>query len=261
MDLESYARRLPALSQCVGQPEPRFPCGPGATVLVGRVVTPQAAIAVGRYLLVNPVTVWGPEIEGATASLSVETSTTIPVYLVGPGVAKPGDMLICRFLDHRWVADRMATRVSDGIVVTGCPCSGGSAGTTPATLFMHVTHPELNFEYFRSCTLEYQPTPAVYAPLGIGANNHFSRETFVDSLSGESFRYLFRCELGLYVLRMVFAVSAVASPAMTAVLYQWLIGFPGNHCGFPGNPFLLSNGRIHQTGDARTVVTINTLGS
>lgn len=89
--------------RAAGTLPPRFPT-PGSAVMVGQVVT--AAPAVGKFLRVNPVNVTGPEAEGGTGVTAAVTAVSVPVYLVGPGVPKTGDLLVCRFVDYRWVAER-----------------------------------------------------------------------------------------------------------------------------------------------------------
>lgn len=81
----------------------RLPGPGGSPAFVGKVVT--ASPAVGRYLLVNPVTVTGDETVGSLGAYSVDTSTTVPVYLVGTVAPSTGHNLICRFVDYRWVAE------------------------------------------------------------------------------------------------------------------------------------------------------------
>jgi len=72
--------------------------------MVGRVTTPTASIEVKKYLVVNPVRILGTEAEGQAGTLTVDTSVSQPVYLVGPGKPAQGDDLICERLTHRWVA-------------------------------------------------------------------------------------------------------------------------------------------------------------
>jgi hypothetical protein len=252
--LNESQRRIP-------RPDEPLPGEMGTACMVGRVVTASPAIAVGEFLMVNPVSVVGAEVEGGAGGTVVDSSTAVPVYLVGPQPAQQGDLLICRSVQFRWVAERGGRSHSGGVVATGCPCSGGAAGTTPATLFMHVDHPELNVQNFRPATLVYGPTDAAYLPLSIGPFNWFSAESFPELGGIQSFRYLFRCESGYYTLRKIYVTSIAGSPSLSSVIYKWLIGFPGNNCDLPNNPFRLSAGQIYTGGDPTTHVTIDTVST
>jgi hypothetical protein len=143
------------------------------------------------------------------------------------------------------------------VVAAGCPCSGGLAGKTPVTVFMHVVHPELNQNNFNACTLVYQDTPPAYALLSLGAKNWFSNESFVYPTT-DHYRYIFRCESGYYILRQIFVTSIFGSPHLGSVIYRWLIGFDGNQCEGPPRDrhFQLPAGQIYTNGDPTTVVSI-----
>ncbi|GAC1472969.1 MAG: hypothetical protein NVSMB9_20850 [Isosphaeraceae bacterium] len=233
--------------------------GTEAGTMVGRVVTPSAQIAVGKFLTVQPVSIFGDEVEAGMAVTVVDTSASVPVYLVGPRPAQQGDLLVCRFVQFRWVADRGGS-TQEGVIGKGCTCSGGVAGSTPATVYQHVvvsSYPDNTI--FFPATLEYGSTPPEYMPLAIGDENWFSRETFHDQGSSQdAFRYLFRCESGMYVLRKAYAQSIHGSPYMTPYLYLWGIGFPGNNCQTAEKPFQLNVGRIYTGGDPQTRVVIDT---
>jgi hypothetical protein len=84
---------------------PRFTT-PAPAAMVGRVVSAAASIAVGKFLLVIPVSALGSETEGGTATLTDRSAATVPVYLIGPGLPQPGDLLVCRYVDFRWVAEK-----------------------------------------------------------------------------------------------------------------------------------------------------------
>jgi hypothetical protein len=127
---------LKALKSDVGELVPGLsvPEIEGPTVLIGHVTTPRSSITVGCFLMVNPVTVLGTEGEGAIPTFSIDTSTKIPVYLVGPAKAQQGDNLICRRVDYRFVAERQSTKGSILTTTPGCPCASG-----PQTIFMTAT--------------------------------------------------------------------------------------------------------------------------
>ena len=78
----------------------------GSRAFIGKVATATASIAVGKFLTVNPVTVTGAEVERGPATLTVDTTSTVLVDLVGPGLPATGDYLLCRWTDYRWAAER-----------------------------------------------------------------------------------------------------------------------------------------------------------
>ena len=95
---------------------------------------------VGKFLLVNPVEVLGAEVEGGAPAYSVGMAV-VPVYLAGPWVPMVGDLLVCRFVDFRWVADRqgrgtMGPGACTGLLLPGsvnyvyfsCPNGGFTSG-------------------------------------------------------------------------------------------------------------------------------------
>lgn len=172
----------------------------GSPAFLGRVIT--ASPAVGKFLLVHPVTVLGAETEGGAGTLTVDTSASVPVLLVGPAAAVTGDDLVCRFVGDRWVAERMTSGSGSGPVnLPGCPCTA-----VPRTLVMTLNNPVANNinNTWHSCTFLYQPSEPSY---GFGANCHLSTSTFADdfqTIYGEVFYYWFRCLAGA-----VYAVGRV----------------------------------------------------
>lgn len=136
---------------------------------------------------------------------------------------------------------------TNATLLLGCPCP------VPTTLYMTVTHPEVNFGMFQDCILQYGPVPAALAPLGLGANAMLSTAFFHDDFSTDNFRYLFFCSSGFWCLTRVYETSIYGSPYLEATRYRWLSGLSGNTC----SPFLLTNGRIFSGGDASTVITLS----
>lgn len=98
------------------------PGGGGSPAFVGRVITTGSTYG-GVYCLVHPCTVTGAEVEGGAGTIAVDTSITIPVYLLGPGAAQPGDDLVVRWADWRWVAERMGGGPAAVPTLTCSPCS------------------------------------------------------------------------------------------------------------------------------------------
>ena len=102
-----------------GRATTRLAADPGAPAMVGRVVSPAAKIAPKKYLLVQPVSVLGAECEGCAPTLTAGTAT-IPALLLGPRVPAPGDDLVCRFVDHRWVVEQSSAPSGGGLPPPYC---------------------------------------------------------------------------------------------------------------------------------------------
>lgn len=79
------------------------PPPPGCAAFVGQVAAGSSP-SVGEFFLVNPVTVGGAEVLGGAGDFDAGAAA-VPVYLVGPGTPGVGDMLVCRSVDFRWVAE------------------------------------------------------------------------------------------------------------------------------------------------------------
>ena len=131
-----------------------------------------ASPAVGKFLMMNPVSVLGAESEGAAGVITVNSSVKVPVYLVGPGVPQTGDLLVCRFVDYRWVTQRRTPTSHPG---SGA-CTGYLVPITPS--FVYFACPNGGFGGNRVSLPMTQATPAcglgpfpVY-PLGGGFPNH-----------------------------------------------------------------------------------------
>ena len=158
LDRERYRRLEPADddSLAVGRREPGLP---GEAAFLGLVTT--LAPAVGHYCLVTRQTVGGTQTEGSAGAF-VAGLAGIPVYLVGPAAPVTGDLLVCRWSDHRWVAERgTGSGGGGGIIIPGCPCS-----SSPATLHMTSTNPSSNNHMFQNATIVWGPTPAGLSGLG-----------------------------------------------------------------------------------------------
>jgi hypothetical protein len=220
----------------------RFTADTGAA-FVGQVVSPTAAIAVGKFLLVNPVSFLGRESEGSPGVATVDTSTTVAVYLIGPGTPATGDRLVCRFIDYRWVAERRKPggKGPPTHVLNGCPCTA-----IPDSLSVVVPVPDYSpFGYptIRPDTLTFGPTPpdcpnaAIYPGYwGVSALQY--------QPAGQSFplifRNTFRCVGGQYFLSQWITKDSGGPIADSGFynVFKWLIGFSGNSC----SPFKLTNG-------------------
>ena len=227
------------------EPREMSPPRPGTSSpsLLGSVVT--ASTTAGHYLKFNPCQVLGAETEGGAGVVKIRTPLPL-AYFVGPGTAVAGDLVVVKWAGNRWVCGRKGTG-SSPITLPGCPCA------VPRTLNMSVVHPEGNFGMFQNATIVYGPVPANLALLSMGANAYLSTAQFQDTTTLDYFRYWFLCTGGYYCISRVYATSIYGSPYVDAIRYRWLAGLPGNTC----TPFLLTQGKIFQGGDANTKVTIS----
>lgn len=225
--------------------------GGGVPAFLGQVTSDSSQIAVGKFFEVLPTFVLGEEVEGGVGQLIPSGSTNVLVYLVGPEVPSTGDYLPCRFVDHRWVAER--AHVGGAVVpigsIPGCSCT-----PIPVTLTMTSGDPNCNFQMFQSCSIQYGQTPDVYAPLNLGPTSFLSSESFPDpSLDGASFQYLLLCQYNQFTLTRVYSSCAFGSPYRDGILYTWEIGGSGNTC----QPFRLDNGTAYPGSDATCFVQID----
>ncbi len=222
--------------------------GGGVPAFVGQVVSDAAAIAPGKFFLVQPATILGPEAEGGVAMLSSNPKADVPVYLLGPGRPAKGDALVCRFVDHRWVAEVSGAGPvgPTPIAVQGCFCQ------VPTTLRMTSADPTCNYGMFQSCSIQYGPPDPAYAPLGIVKPAFLSTMQFIDPLADASFSYLLTCRFNRFSLTRLYPKSPYGSPYRDGILYTWLVGGAGNTC----TPFRLDNGTPYPGGDATCSVTI-----
>ncbi len=227
--------------------------GGGVPAFVGRVTSPASKIAVGHFLMVQPICVLGAEAEGGVGDFSAVGSATVPAYLVGPGVPSTGDYLVCRFVDNRWAVER------SGVAK---PPAGGGGGTIPScfctsiptTLRMTSANPAGNYGMFQSCTIQYGPTPAWASSLNLGPEIYLSTGSFFDPLLASSpFSYLLTCRYNQFALTRLYPVSPYGSPYRDAILYTWLVGGYGNTC----SPFHLDNGLAFPGSDPTCSVTID----
>lgn len=208
---------------------------PGTAVMVGRVVTPSTAIAVGKFLTVTPLSVLGAEVEGGAGATTVDSSAAIAVYLVGPQPAQQGDLLVCRFVDFRWVADRGGSTVVVGHNLTGCPCP-----VIPDTFSMHVkSQPPSRTESFAfPATFQRMTRPAVLATYRTAPVGWYSTQVYQSSDHYYKYYYSFGCSQGLYFVTCLMTPDSPVGYPGEFLIMNWLVGLPGNSC----SPFLLSNG-------------------
>jgi hypothetical protein len=142
--------------------------------------------------------------------------------------------------------------VSGSTCLTGCACT-----SIPTTLHLTSTGPCDGV--FLPCTIVYGPTPANLSGINLGANCYLSNETFVDALSGLSYRYVLACDTIFFRLSRVYLPTYTSGPFHDSSIYSWSIGQPGNTCAgtpTPTSPFLLSSGYIYPGGNTTCIVSI-----
>ncbi len=221
--------------------------------MLGRVISVQAKVKLGQFCRVLPATVLGMEREGGTGAFTDagQTSTASPVlvYLLGSFVPAVGDYLICRFVDHRWVAETSGGTIvhgSSGILLPSCFCM------VPASLRMISAEPNCNYQMFQSCTLQYGPPPPAMVEFGY-TSHVFTSSTFHDPLTDSDFFYYFWCQYNQFFLTRIFPTSPFGSPYRDGILYTWIVGGYGNTC----EPFQLEDGSPFPGSDLTCSVSIS----
>lgn len=228
-------RRLDAL------PRPaRAGPGGGSPAFVGRVFANTAVpTTTGVFFSVYPVSHLGPEVEGGTATATVDTTNTlVRAFVAGGKVPVAGDDLICRLIGSRWVADRIG-----GGSLCGCPApaslslawSGVPAGPAPDSYIFH------------AATLTYGAVPSTLTTLPGGATTlrpgssaYLSTASFVDA-NGDTFRYHLACSGSTFTIARIYENSVFGSPFEESARYTWTIGSGGATC----TPFSLAGGHAY----------------
>jgi hypothetical protein len=247
-DLYSQIRHLQARDARDAESRPTGRGSGQYPAFVGRVVAhPKLPTATNQYYSVNPVAILGVEAEGTTATLVPDPTSTILVCVIGSKTPSIGDDLVCRFTGNRWVAERFGGQASGGgATIQGCACV-----SIPTSLHLSASGPCDGV--FLPCSLLYGPTPASLSNINLGANCFLSDQTFVDSLSGLSYRYNFGCDTIFFRLSRVYLPTSTSGAFHDSSIYSWSIGQPGNTC----KPFLLSNGYIYPGGNTTCIVTVS----
>ncbi len=73
----------------------------------------------GKWFLTHPVAIDGAETEGASGTVTADTSTSVPVLVIGSTVPSVGDVLVAHHVGGRWVAER-GTAGGTGISFFSC---------------------------------------------------------------------------------------------------------------------------------------------
>ena len=224
------------------------PRAAGTPAFVGQVLTQSANLAVGKFFLAQPTGVLGNEAEGGAATYSPGRGS-VPVLLLGPALPSTGDFLVCRFVKHRWVAERSGHPggPSNLILLPSCACP------VPSSLRMTSASTTCNYGMFQDATLQWQAPPACFAPLNIISNIFMSTTTFIDVFGNVPFYYYLYCQYNQFFLTRIYCTSPYGSPYRDAALYSWAVGGYGNNC----SPFRLDNGTPFPGSDASCFVTID----
>jgi hypothetical protein len=112
-------------------PSGPLPPAQGEPAFVGRVTT--AHPVVDHFLLVNPVTVLGTEGEGNAPARTVDTSVSVPVLAIGPGVPATGDDVDCHHVDYRWVVGHKGNVCPSHVCILVRNCDGTAAAGETVT--------------------------------------------------------------------------------------------------------------------------------
>ena len=224
---------------------------------LGRVVSSGTNLKAGQFCKVVPSTVLGIEQEGGSGvfadstagSASSATPATVFVYLLGSLPPKTGDFLVCRFVDHRWVAETSGAGSGPGlggVIIPTCLC------TVPPSLQMTSAHPQCNYGMFQSCSLSYGPPPPSMAAFGLKNNVFTSPRSFVDPITNAEFYYYLNCQGNQFFLTRIYPTSPYGSPYRDGILYTWVIGENGNTC----TPLQLIHGSSYPGSDPTCSVSI-----
>jgi hypothetical protein len=137
--------------------------------------------------------------------------------------------------------------------------------TMPDCINVAVSHPLLNAEILRNCTLQWTTPPSGLGGLGLTNPGYFSTTSFIDAETGDTYWYYLACFLNYMLLTRVYAVSVYGSPFRDVVRYQWLvsgsceISSGGGPSVFDQNtccPFRMVCGSIFAGGDATCRVNL-----
>jgi hypothetical protein len=143
-ELETLRRRVAGLSARIADYAQRQVPSP-RTAFVGQVVNLGAMpSSAGKFYVVNPVTVRGPETEGGAPTFAARTGQTVYVDVLYASSTWPtaGSMLHCKWTNYRWVSDsRPSATCNECIQVNGCdgpPMAGATVVVTGPVPSMNV---------------------------------------------------------------------------------------------------------------------------
>lgn len=97
---------------------------------VGKVTSTGTNLGAGKFARVTPQMLLGDEVEAGAGTKADQPGSQL-VYILGPSAPATDDLLVCRFVDYRWVAERMTGGGSGGGICDGCPLT-----TDPISYFV-----------------------------------------------------------------------------------------------------------------------------
>lgn len=199
--------------------------------------------AVPRVFMARPLSLSASESEGASATLTPDTTRSVPVLVIGPGVPAAGDRVTAVQHEGRWVAGYgTASSGPAPVMLPGCGCN-----PIPAVLDLvdtRVPWPcqgNTSFPFFPDDTITYQTIPPGYGAAS-GTQRFFGDHDHVDSF-GEVFRWLINCNVNFFQLLRIYSNFAGGGPFTDAVRFTW--PHSSNSC----SPFAYTVGTIYSGGN------------
>jgi hypothetical protein len=196
--------------------------------MLGKITTPTASIAVGKFVSFNPAVILGAESEGGAGSIEVNTSVT-RIGVLAQGTASQNDILPFSFVDWRW-----ATRGSGGCTADSthvCPC--GCRDPIPTTLYVgdsNGTHTLTNgggggtqTETIYDASCVPSTTPMAYS---ISLTSHCPDATFPNGYWQLSYGWNMRCCGGHAVYDQMPDFSFNAFPVAVSAVIDFTCTFP-----------------------------------
>lgn len=132
----------------------------GCPSFVGKVISTGTNLGVGKFMVVNPVDLTGAETESGAGTATADTSKQVLVYALGPTAPATGDLVVCRQVNHRWVADKQ-TVGGGGTATVGfeicCPSSPLPSTINLTFTFGSGTNSATYSDAWQSTSLTYYP--------------------------------------------------------------------------------------------------------
>jgi hypothetical protein len=109
------------------------------------------------------------------------------------------------------------------------------------TRIVQTVGPAITDTRYRSCVYQYGPTPPQFAGAVPQVNSYLSTGSFRDTVTNDEFWYFLTCSQGLIVVARIFPYGSVSGIYDgEGLIYQWLVGLPGNSC----SPFQMTRGSL-----------------
>lgn len=213
----------------------------GSPRFAGRVTTAAPGCVPGLFITLQPVTVTGAEAEGQPGTFT-DYGATVAVYFMGPRPTAPGEVLLARWADFRWVAARGGhAGTTNTHNLTGCACTA-----IPATVAMTCDPPPPDQgpdDYLFPATLAYGPKPADLAMYQAADPGYYTTVVMSSRDGTARFRYAMICSFGNYsVFGMMTPDSPLGYPGSFPIM-RWLPGLARNTC----SPFSMHAGATDTT--------------